>query len=141
MRELYCPEFLSPFNLSPSQLSRDDSQLSFERLLSRADSEGPLTPLPHSDTRPPTGRNGPISDNDPQVRRDLTKAKKTIRGLNELLRESEEATVRLGEQLKLLKEEIRRLERNKERVEGVSNMEYLKNVVLKVKTADELTSH
>ena len=40
--------------------------------------------------------------------------------------------MRFGEQAKLLKEEIRRLERNREREEGVSNMEYLKNVVLKV---------
>ena len=67
-----------------------------------------------------------------QFRKELAKARKTIRGLNELLRDSEEATVRLGEQAKLLKEEIRRLERNREREEGVSNMEYLKNVVLKV---------
>ena len=49
------------------------------------------------------------------------------------MRESEEAGVRLREQAKLLKEEIRRLERNREREEGVSNMEYLKNVVLKVR--------
>ena len=67
-----------------------------------------------------------------QLRKQLAKAMKTIRGLNELLRDSEEATVRLGEQAKLLKEEIRRLERNKEREESVSNLEYLKNVVLKV---------
>ena len=58
---------------------------------------------------------------------------KTIRDVTELLRESEEVGVRLGEQAKLLKEEIRRLERNREREEGVSNMEYLKNVVLKVR--------
>ena len=68
------------------------------------------------------------------------KAKKTIRDLTELLRESEEAGVRLGEQAKLLKEEIRRLERNKEREEGVSNMEYLKNVVLKVRHSLQLLS-
>ena len=45
---------------------------------------------------------------------------------------SEEVGARLSEQARLLKEEIRRLERNQEREEGVANMEYLKNIVLKV---------
>ena len=107
-----------------SQLSCEDSQMSFERLLSVADSEGPTT---SSSGKPHTS-----SNEAQQLHGELSKATKTIRGLNELLRESEESTVRLGEQAKLLKAEIRRLERNKEREEGVSNMEYLKNVVLKV---------
>ena len=41
--------------------------------------------------------------------------------------------MRLTEQAKILKEEIRRLERNQARErEGISNMEYLKNIVYKV---------
>ena len=96
----------------------------------------PDAPLPPSSALPPStySSNGTPGEvlQPHQLRRELVKAKKTIRDLTELLRESEEAGVRLGEQAKLLKEEIRRLERNREREEGVSNMEYLKNVVLKV---------
>jgi hypothetical protein len=40
--------------------------------------------------------------------------------------------MRLTEQAKLLKEEIRRMERNQKREEETSNMEYLKNILLKV---------
>lgn len=51
--------------------------------------------------------------------------------LSELLNESELNNNRLSEQINLLKEEIRRLERNQEREKSISNMEYLKNVVYK----------
>ncbi|CAI8051973.1 GRIP and coiled-coil domain-containing protein 2 [Geodia barretti] len=105
----------------PTPFSREDSQLSFERLLSVVDSEVPV----------PRAKPSSAGEQPQQLRRELAKAKKTIRDVTELLRESEEAGVQLGEQAKLLKEEIRRLERNREREEGVSNMEYLKNVVLK----------
>ena len=67
-----------------------------------------------------------------KLRRQLAAAMKKIRHLNEVLHESEASTVRLSDQAKLLKEEIRRLERNQEREQAVTNMEYLKNVVLKV---------
>ena len=40
--------------------------------------------------------------------------------------------MRLTEQAKILKEEIRRLERNQDRDKAISNMEYLKNIILKV---------
>ena len=46
--------------------------------------------------------------------------------------ENEANIMRLTEQAKVLKEEIRRLERNHERQNAISNMEYLKNVVMKV---------
>ena len=108
-----------------SQFSREDSQLSFERLLSAADSDVPV----------PRAKPSSAGEQPQQLRRELAKAKKTIRDVTELLRECEEAGVRLREQAKLLKEEIRRLERNREREEGVSNMEYLKNVVLKVRVS------
>ena len=41
--------------------------------------------------------------------------------------------MRLTEQAKILKEEIRRLERNQARENAISNMEYLKNIVFKVR--------
>ncbi len=50
---------------------------------------------------------------------------------NELLNESELNNVRLSEQVALLKDEIRRIERNMDRAESISNLEYLKNIVLK----------
>ncbi len=43
--------------------------------------------------------------------------------------------MRLTEQAKVLKEEIRRQERNQQRETAVSNMEYLKNIVFKVSAA------
>ena len=46
--------------------------------------------------------------------------------------ENEATILRLTEQAKVLKEEIRRLERNQARENAIANMEYLKNVVLKV---------
>lgn len=41
------------------------------------------------------------------------------------------------EQVKVLKEEVRRLDRNQEREKHLANMEYLKNIILKVCTAYE----
>jgi hypothetical protein len=49
----------------------------------------------------------------------------------ELFNESELNNQRLNEQVALLKDEIRRLERNMDRTESISNLEYLKNVILK----------
>lgn len=49
----------------------------------------------------------------------------------ELLKESELNNERLIEQITLLKDEIRRIERNMERAESISNLEYLKNIILK----------
>jgi len=52
--------------------------------------------------------------------------------LSQLLNESEATVLRLTEQASVLKGEIRRLERNQERENAISNMEYLKNIVYKV---------
>lgn len=110
--------------------------------------------------------NTPVASlSDAQVRRQLLASTKKTEHLTEVLRESEANSMRLADQAKLLKEEIRRcvlscmqcacsctcwwccvltwlclllclfrLERNKDREESVSNMEYLKNVILKVCT-------
>ncbi|XP_054829508.1 GRIP and coiled-coil domain-containing protein 2 [Eublepharis macularius] len=60
----------------------------------------------------------------------LSTTTKSADHLNGLLRESEATNVILMEQIKLLKNEIRRLERNQEREKSVANLEYLKNVLL-----------
>ncbi|KRZ55098.1 GRIP and coiled-coil domain-containing protein 2 [Trichinella nativa] len=52
------------------------------------------------------------------------------RHLTELLYESESNNTRLEEQIRLLKDEIRRLNRNQEREQHIANAEYLKNVIL-----------
>ncbi|XP_064402703.1 GRIP and coiled-coil domain-containing protein 2-like isoform X2 [Halichondria panicea] len=95
-------------------LSREDSSASLERLLSDTGG-GSLTER--------------LSDTELALHKRLQSSGVKIDHVTELLRESEASSVRLSEQAKLLKEEIRRLERNQER-EGVANMEYLKNVVL-----------
>lgn len=89
---------------------------------------------------------------DKETQRQLLSSLKKISHLTDLLHESEANSIRLSDQTKLLKEEIRRcvsmlvfggwclitclffrLERNQERQkEAAANMEYLKNVVLKV---------
>lgn len=60
-------------------------------------------------------------------------AEKNAAHVTELLNESEATVLHLTEQARVLKEEIRRLERNQEREASVSNMEYLKNVIMKVR--------
>ncbi|XP_065261994.1 GRIP and coiled-coil domain-containing protein 2 [Emys orbicularis] len=75
----------------------------------------------------------------PQWRTELTKEElvqklntttKSADHLNGLLHESEATNAILMEQIKLLKSEVRRLERNQEREKSVANLEYLKNVLL-----------
>ncbi|GBM72577.1 GRIP and coiled-coil domain-containing protein 2 [Araneus ventricosus] len=65
---------------------------------------------------------------------DLNAANKKIEHLSEVLNESESTNLRLSEQVRVLKEEVRRLERNKEREQHAENLEYLKNVFIKFAT-------
>ncbi|XP_069492986.1 GRIP and coiled-coil domain-containing protein 2 isoform X2 [Ambystoma mexicanum] len=60
----------------------------------------------------------------------LNTTTKSIDHLNELLHETEATNAILMEQITLLKNEVRRLERNQEREKSVNNLEYLKNVLL-----------
>jgi len=60
----------------------------------------------------------------------LSSTTKSADHLNGLLRETEATNAILMEQIKLLKSEIRRLERNQEREKSVANLEYMKNVLL-----------
>jgi len=61
----------------------------------------------------------------------LQTAVKKNEHMTALIRESEANACRLADQAKVLKEEIRRLERNDEREQALNNMEYLKNVIIK----------
>ncbi|XP_053444149.1 GRIP and coiled-coil domain-containing protein 2 isoform X2 [Nycticebus coucang] len=60
----------------------------------------------------------------------LSSTTKSADHVNSLLRETEATNAILMEQIKLLKSEIRRLERNQEREKSVASLEYLKNVLL-----------
>lgn len=62
----------------------------------------------------------------------LSMAEKRCRHLSTLLMESEANEARLSQLVDALKEEIRRNERSEERQKHVENLEYMKNVVLKV---------
>ena len=62
----------------------------------------------------------------------LAVAEKRCRHLAALLAESEANEARLSQLTDALKEEIRRAERSEERQKHIENLEYLKNVVLKV---------
>ena len=75
----------------------DDVGLSFERLLSTAESD-----LSNRHSQGGTGGDHRISS------KQLQAAAKKIQHLTQLLRESEASSLRLGDQAKLLKEEIRR---------------------------------
>ncbi|CAM1332298.1 GCC2 (predicted) [Pycnogonum litorale] len=60
--------------------------------------------------------------------------RKKLEHLTEVLNESEATNVRLSEQTIVLKEEIRRLERNEQRRQHSDNLEYLKNIIVKFLT-------
>lgn len=66
-----------------------------------------------------------------RVEEELNKTKYRLLNTTELLNESELNNVRLSEQVSLLKDEIRRIERNMDRAESIANLEYLKNIILK----------
>ena len=69
-----------------------------------------------------------------RLEEELNKTKVRLLNTTELLNESELNNVRLIEQVSLLKDEIRRIERNMDRAESISNLEYLKNVIIKFLT-------
>ncbi|KAK6033338.1 GRIP domain protein [Ostertagia ostertagi] len=56
---------------------------------------------------------------------------KNLQHTRELLSDSEATNATLVAQSLLLKEEIRRMERNEERLSHIENSEYLKNVIIK----------
>ena len=62
----------------------------------------------------------------------MTISEKQCKHLAALLAESEANEARLSQLTEALKEEIRRTQRSEERQKHIENLEYLKNVVLKV---------
>ncbi|XP_023673309.2 GRIP and coiled-coil domain-containing protein 2 isoform X2 [Paramormyrops kingsleyae] len=60
----------------------------------------------------------------------LNTATRSLEHVNGLLHETEATNAVLMEQIALLKNEVRRLERNQEREKSVASLEYLKNVLL-----------
>ena len=62
----------------------------------------------------------------------LNFSEKKIQHLSSLLTESEKNEVRLNSLVEALKEEIRRVRRSQERQEHAENLEYLKNIIVKV---------
>ena len=104
--------------------------------------------MPHADHRAavngtePRVNVAPVADTPPHSLFDATESERAppeelnaiklrLLDANELLSESELNNVRLTEQIALLKDEIRRIERNVDRAESLSNLEYLKNIILK----------
>jgi hypothetical protein len=68
-----------------------------------------------------------------QYSESLALVEKRCNHLSALLAESEANEARLSQLADALKEEIRRSERSEERQKHIENLEYLKNVVLKVR--------
>ncbi|CAF0932357.1 unnamed protein product [Adineta ricciae] len=66
-----------------------------------------------------------------QLQEECNQMKIRFTETNELLTESEVTNSHLTEQITFLKDEIRRIERNMERNESISNLEYLKNIIMK----------
>jgi hypothetical protein len=90
----------------------------------------------HSIPSSPSDKLGHISFENIELERkrmeeEFNKIKLRLIHTTELLNESELNNERLNEQVALLKDEIRRIERNMDRAESISNLEYLKNVILK----------
>lgn len=122
--------------------------------LERQDGEGSesVSPVPPVMAKPspwslvPTGGFKPLEqllheDEELVVAEDLdalhakiNDSQKKVDHLAELLNESESSNLRMTEQIRVLKEEIRRLERNQEREKHAQNLEYLKNVIMKFVT-------
>ena len=67
---------------------------------------------------------------------DIGNFKKQLNDLSQLLKESESNNALLVEQNRVLKEEIRRIQRSIERADIVQNMEYLKNILVKFVSYD-----
>lgn len=93
-----------------------------EKILSPTSPTTPTSPRDEALRGPPLDENLLLSN--------IATANKKVEHLTELLRESEANSMRLSEQAKVLKEEIRRLERNQEREKESANLEYMKNVIL-----------
>lgn len=80
------------------------------------------------------GEEDPVPEDPDILFSKVAEAQRKVDHLAELLNESESSNLRMTEQIRVLKEEIRRLERNQEREKHAQNLEYLKNIVMKFAT-------
>ncbi|KAK6766466.1 hypothetical protein RB195_026022 [Necator americanus] len=67
----------------------------------------------------------------PILTEEIERLNKNLQHARELLNETEATNATLVDQSRLLKEEIRRLQRNEQRLCHVENTEYLKNIIMK----------
>ncbi|KHJ99903.1 GRIP domain protein [Oesophagostomum dentatum] len=67
----------------------------------------------------------------PALVEEVERLNKNLQHARELLSEAEATNATLVDQSHLLKEEIRRLQRNEERLNHVGHTEYLKNIIIK----------
>jgi len=115
---------------APSQTGHHQPFVSFDQLLSSPNmstvDSATTTPLPSQKHVWPTEEVTLKTLHD-----ELSTASRKVAHLTELLRESEASNARLAEESKILKEEIRRSERNSHRQMELDNLEYLKNVIFK----------
>ena len=63
----------------------------------------------------------------------FTSAEKRVSHLNSLLSEAETESQRMSQLAEVLKEEIRTYQRSEERSKHIENLEYVKNVIIKVR--------
>jgi len=112
---------------TPSQAGPHQAFMSFDQLLSSPNvTIDSATPLPTQKLVWPSEEVTLKTLHD-----ELSTASRKVAHLTELLRESEASHARLAEESKVLKEEIRRSERNSHRQMELDNLEYLKNVIFK----------
>ena len=69
----------------------------------------------------------------PELESRALSAEKRLRHLAALLSESESENARLAQLAEVLKEEIRSVQRSEERKKHIDNLEYVKNIILKVR--------
>lgn len=77
-----------------------------------------------------------LNSKDTDQEDELIKYVKQVGDLTQLMKETESNNALLTEQNRVLKEEIRRMQRSFERIESAKNLEYLKNVLVKFVACD-----
>lgn len=114
-------------NVQNSESDEEDLSFSLRSVLEEND----VTALPPNfKLNESWNENNKICSNN-NVKKKLVEVERRLNFTLDLLAETEETNVKLSEQVNLLKEEIRRIERNNERSAHIThNAEYLKNIIL-----------
>eukprot|EP00124_Ichthyophonus_hoferi_P000336 Ihof_evm3s12 gene=Ihof_evmTU3s12 len=129
------PEDLLFNVVSPHESESSNQTLDLSKLLNSED--------PSVSSQVPSRNNSSLNFLAPQTSvshmdsvQEVLAAHKQMSHVRELLKESEGHNMRLEEQQRVLKEEVRRLERNLKRESGI-NLEYLKNILFKFLDAEQ----